>query len=134
MSDRIHQSYRLKHIPAGMAAYKAAAQFGAAALSGAGPSIICFVPRENAEPAKEKIIDVFAKQGIEARGVITTPSTLGTHKVYGDILISTYTFTNSGTQWSVVYVISLSYPHQSIFIIIYLLTFVHIIIFTSYNM
>jgi homoserine kinase len=81
MDDRVHQSYRLKLIPAGIAAYKAAKQFGAAALSGAGPSIICFVPRENAEPAKEKIIDIFAKQGIEARGLITKPSTLGTHKV-----------------------------------------------------
>ena len=81
MVDRLHQSYRLKHIPAGMAAYKTARQFGAAALSGAGPSIICFLPQENAELAKEKIIDVFAKQGIEARGLITTPSTPGTHKL-----------------------------------------------------
>jgi len=79
MADRIHQSYRLKHIPAGMAAYKTARQFGAAALSGAGPSVICFVSPENAEEVKEKIIDVFAKQGIEARGLITTPSALGTH-------------------------------------------------------
>ena len=81
MADRIHQSYRLKHIPAGMDAYKTARQFGAAALSGAGPSIICFVPQENAEPAKEKIIDVFSKQGIESQGLITKPSTLGTHKL-----------------------------------------------------
>ena len=81
MVDRLHQSYRLKHIPAGLAAYKTARQFGAAALSGAGPAIICFVPQENADPAREKIIDVFAKQGIEARGLITGPSTLGTHKL-----------------------------------------------------
>ena len=79
MADRIHQSYRLKHIPAGIAAYKTAKQFGAAALSGAGPSIICFVPTESAEPAKEKMIDVFSKQGIESQGLITKPSTLGTH-------------------------------------------------------
>jgi len=79
MDDRIHQSYRLKHIPAGMAAYKTARQFGAAALSGAGPSIICFVSPENVEPAKEKIIDVFAKQGIESRGLVTEPSSVGTH-------------------------------------------------------
>ncbi|MDQ3004451.1 MAG: homoserine kinase [Chloroflexota bacterium] len=81
MADRIHQSYRLKHIPAGIAAYKTAKQFGAAALSGAGPSIICFVSQENAEEAKEKIIDVFSKQGIESRGLITKPSTLGTHRL-----------------------------------------------------
>ena len=79
MVDRIHQSYRLKHIPAGIAAYKTARQFGAVALSGAGPSIICFVSPGNAEPAKEKIIDVFAKQGIESRGLITKPSSLGVY-------------------------------------------------------
>ncbi|MEO5888213.1 MAG: homoserine kinase [Anaerolineales bacterium] len=80
MTDRIHQSYRLKHIPAGIAAYQTARQFGAAALSGAGPSIICFVLPEKAEKAKEKMIDVFAKQGIESRGLITKPSSLGAHK------------------------------------------------------
>ena len=80
MDDRIHQSYRLKLIPAGMAAYKTAKQFGAAALSGAGPSIICFVLTEKAETAKEKIIDVFTKQGIESQGLITRPSSLGAHK------------------------------------------------------
>ena len=81
MEDRIHQSYRLKHIPAGIAAYEAAKQFGAAALSGAGPSIICFVSAENAEKAKENLIDVFTEQGIQSRGLITKPSTLGTHKL-----------------------------------------------------
>jgi len=80
MDDRLHQSYRLKHIPAGIAAHKTGKQFGAAALSGAGPSIICFVSPENAEPTKEKIIDVFTKQGIESQGLITTPSSLGAHK------------------------------------------------------
>jgi len=80
MADRIHQSYRLKHIPAGIATYKTAKQFGAAALSGAGPSIICFVSQENAEPAKEKIIDVFTTQGIKSQGLITKPSSLGAHK------------------------------------------------------
>ena len=63
-----------------MAAYKTAKQFGAAALSGAGPSIICFVPTEKAETAKEKIIDAFTKQGIESQGLITRPSSLGAHK------------------------------------------------------
>jgi homoserine kinase len=81
MDDRVHQLYRLKYIPAGIAAYKIAKQFGAAALSGAGPSIICFVPTEKAETAKEKIIDVFAKQRIESQGLITRPSSLGVHKI-----------------------------------------------------
>ena len=81
MDDRIHQSYRLKHIPAGIAAYKTAKQFGAAALSGAGPSIISFVSKDNAEIAKEKLIGIFTKQEIQSRGLITKPSDLGTHKI-----------------------------------------------------
>jgi homoserine kinase len=74
MDDRIHQPYRLKHITGGMSAYKIAKQFGAAALSGAGPSIINFVAPENAERAKNKIMSVFEERGIEARGVATKPS------------------------------------------------------------
>ena len=81
IDDRIHQSYRLKRIPAGLAAYEAAKQFGAAALSGAGPSIICFVSAEKTENAKAKLIDVFKKQGIQSRGLITQPRNLGTHKL-----------------------------------------------------
>ncbi len=74
MDDRIHQPYRLKHITGGMAAYKTAKKFGAAALSGAGPSIITFVEPNQAEKAKREILAKFAEQGIEARGAITTPS------------------------------------------------------------
>ena len=77
MDDRIHQPYRLKHISGGLAAYKTAKQFGAAALSGAGPSIIVFVDPRNAERAKTKIQNVFAERGIESRGIITKPSSAG---------------------------------------------------------
>ena len=77
MDDRIHQPYRLKHISGGLAAYKTAKQFGAAALSGAGPSIIVFVDPPNAERAKTKIQTVFAERGIESRGIITKPSSAG---------------------------------------------------------
>jgi len=79
MDDRIHQPYRLKHISGGMTAYKIAKQFGAAALSGAGPSIIAFVPPENAEHAKAEIQSVFEKLGIESRGIITKPGSAGVH-------------------------------------------------------
>ena len=79
MDDRIHQPYRLKHISGGMSAYKKAKQFGAAALSGAGPSIIAFVPPENAEQAKVEIQSVFEERGIETRGVITKPVSTGVH-------------------------------------------------------
>ena len=77
MDDRIHQPYRLKHISGGLAAYKTAKQFGAAALSGAGPSIIVFVDPRNAERAKTEIQTVFAERGIESRGIITKPSSAG---------------------------------------------------------
>lgn len=80
MDDRIHQSYRLKHIPAGIAAYAAARKLGAAALSGAGPSIICFVSPESAEKAKENLIDVFSKQEIQSLGLITKPSSSGVYR------------------------------------------------------
>ena len=79
MDDRIHQSYRLKHISGGMTAYKTAKQFGAAALSGAGPSIIAFVLPEKAERAKTEIQSVFEERGIKARGIITKPISTGVH-------------------------------------------------------
>ncbi len=81
MDDRLHQPYRLKHISGGMSAYKTAKQFGAAALSGAGPSIICFIPAEKAEQAKAEIMFKFEERGIEARGIITTPSKQGVHRI-----------------------------------------------------
>jgi homoserine kinase len=81
MDDRLHQPYRLKHIAGGMSAYKTAKQFGAAALSGAGPSIICFVPPEKAEKAKAEIMFRFEERGIEAKGIITTPSKQGAHRI-----------------------------------------------------
>lgn len=81
MEDRIHQPYRLRHISGGAAAYKVARQFGAAALSGAGPSIIVFVQPEQAEKAKAEIQSVYEERGIETRGIITAPGSLGVHRL-----------------------------------------------------
>lgn len=81
MEDRIHQPYRLRHISGGMAAYKCARQFGAAALSGAGPSIMVFVSPENAEKAKVEIQSVFEERGIKTKGIITTPSERGAYRL-----------------------------------------------------
>ncbi len=81
MDDRIHQPYRLRHISGGIMAYKAAKQFGAAALSGAGPSIINFVPPENAEQAGREIARVFHERGIETREVVTHPARQGVHTI-----------------------------------------------------
>jgi homoserine kinase len=81
MDDRIHQPYRLKHISGGMPAYKTAKKFGAAALSGAGPSIITFVSRADAEKARREISAVFEERGIPTRSRITRPSKMGTHSI-----------------------------------------------------
>jgi homoserine kinase len=79
MEDRIHQPYRLRHISGGSAAYKKARQFGAAALSGAGPSIIAFVEPNQAEKAKAEIQSVYEERGIGTKGIITTPGSRGVH-------------------------------------------------------
>lgn len=81
MDDRIHQPYRLKHISGGVAAYKVAKKFGAAALSGAGPSIILFVHPGEAENARTQIVKVFEERGIEARSLITRPVEHGVFRV-----------------------------------------------------
>ena len=81
MDDRIHQPYRLKHITGGMSAYKTAKRFGAAALSGAVPSIIAFVPPEKADQTKAEVMWAFEERGIIARGIITKPSMTGAHRV-----------------------------------------------------
>lgn len=81
MDDRIHQPYRLRHISGGMSAYKTAKRFGAAALSGAGPSIIVFVSTEKAEQTKAEVLWAFEERGIIARGIITKPSMMGVYSV-----------------------------------------------------
>ena len=81
MDDRIHQPYRLKHIAGGMSAYKTAKRFGAAALSGAGPSIIAFVAPEKAEQTKAEVMWAFEERGIMTQGLITQPSMMGVHRV-----------------------------------------------------
>lgn len=81
MDDRVHQPYRLRHIPGGAAAYKTAKRFGAAALSGAGPSIISFTRAEDAEKARKAIAAVFEERGIQTKSMIAKPSPLGAHLV-----------------------------------------------------
>jgi homoserine kinase len=81
MDDRIHQPYRLRHVSGGNPAYKVAKQFGAAALSGAGPSIINFVESHVAEKARKEIANVFEERGIETKSVITKPSLSGVYLI-----------------------------------------------------
>lgn len=79
MEDRIHQPYRLRHIAGGMAAYKCARHFGAAALSGAGPSIITFTLPEKAGEAQANIRAIYEERGIGAKSFVIKPSSLGIH-------------------------------------------------------
>jgi homoserine kinase len=79
MEDRIHQPYRLKHIPGGEAAYLAAKSCGAAALSGAGPSLIAFVEASDAEKVKGLMMAAFGEAGIGSRAFVTRPSSRGVY-------------------------------------------------------
>ncbi|MBL8062063.1 MAG: homoserine kinase [Anaerolineales bacterium] len=81
MEDRIHQTYRLRHISGGMAAYKCAKKHGAAALSGAGPSIIVFTQPSQAQYAMADIQSVFGERGIKTKGIITCPNNKGVHRI-----------------------------------------------------
>jgi homoserine kinase len=77
MDDRLHQPYRLERIPGGEAAFLAAKQIGATALSGAGPSIICFVEPGREEAAMGSMLAAFDAKGIEARGFCLETSNHG---------------------------------------------------------
>ena len=81
MDDKIHQPYRLEQISAGKIAYQTAREFGAVALSGAGPALICFVKPENAETAMTSIMAAITEQGVQARGLITRPTSQGIYRV-----------------------------------------------------
>lgn len=77
MDDRLHQPYRLERIPGGKAAFEAARHFGAAALSGAGPSILCFVESGQEAAAESAVLAAFESNGVEARALRLSASNLG---------------------------------------------------------
>jgi len=67
LDDRLHQPYRLLLIPGSEEAIKTANQMGAAAaLSGAGPSVIVFLP-EDMEEIASAIGNCFQKNNLEYR-------------------------------------------------------------------
>ena len=67
MEDRLHHPYRLPLINGSLEAMSAARQQGAAAaLSGAGPSVIAFV-LGNPEPVSEAMVAAFRRSGVGAR-------------------------------------------------------------------
>lgn len=77
MEDKIHQPYRLRHIPGGEAAFLAAKGLGAVALSGAGPSLVAFVDASDAEEAKGLMMAAFGEAGVGCRAFVTRPSERG---------------------------------------------------------
>ena len=79
MDDRLHQAPRLERVPGGREAFETARIFGAAALSGAGPSIIIFVEPEKASAARDAVASVFEQSGIAARGWVLHTSERGLH-------------------------------------------------------
>jgi homoserine kinase len=74
MTDALHQPYRLPLIPGAQAAMEAGRQAGAAAvaLSGAGPSLIAFSPKE------DPFIGSAMKRAFEAAGLTARIFELGT--------------------------------------------------------
>jgi homoserine kinase len=79
MEDKIHQPYRLKHIRGAESAYQVAKTCGAAALSGAGPSLIAFVEPGCEEQARGLMMAAFGEAGVGCRAWVTRPSLRGAH-------------------------------------------------------
>ena len=71
MADRLHQPYRFKLIPGAEAAARAARESGAVAvaLSGAGPSLIAFAPRDP-QAVAAAMAAAFRSAGLKARGMV----------------------------------------------------------------
>lgn len=78
MDDKLHQPYRLERIPGGRDAFESARSFGAAALSGAGPSIICFMQPGQENAAAGSMLAAFHTQGVDARALHLKTSNQGT--------------------------------------------------------
>jgi homoserine kinase len=79
MQDRMHQPYRLPLIPGMAEAFTAVRRAGAAAaaLSGAGPSLIAFAPADHARIA-QAAAEAFSRHGLGSRQWILTVDERGT--------------------------------------------------------
>lgn len=74
MQDALHQPYRLPHIPGARQALTAAQKLGAAAaLSGAGPSLIAFAPEGRAEQVGAAMRTAFRRRGVKQVSVRVLP-------------------------------------------------------------
>jgi homoserine kinase len=78
MEDRLHQPYRLPLIPGATEALAAAKRLGAAAaLSGAGPSLIAFCEAAKGKAVAEAMQAAFAAAGLRTRVYTLTSSEAG---------------------------------------------------------
>lgn len=81
MKDALHQPYRAPLVPGMETILKEAPRYGAlgAALSGAGPTMLALVDRESGsrESLESFMLDVFAREGIEARAMWLKPEAEG---------------------------------------------------------
>ncbi len=76
MTDRLHQQYRIPLIPGAEQAMSAMKMAGAAALSGAGPSLIAFSQTESSGPQGD-VIGSAAKRAFEQAGLSSRIFQLG---------------------------------------------------------
>jgi len=76
--DRMHQQYRLPLIPGAAEALAAAQQAGAAAaLSGAGPSLIAFVEEGREKAISEALRAPFAEKGVKTQIYVLNTTSKG---------------------------------------------------------
>lgn len=82
MEDRLHQTYRLAGIPGAEASLKSGRERGAAvAISGAGPSLIAFVEKNQFDEVKSGMLKAFSNAGVTAYARHLHPSKTGARKI-----------------------------------------------------
>ncbi|NOZ00184.1 MAG: homoserine kinase [Chloroflexi bacterium] len=82
MDDRLHQPYRLSHIPGAVAAQTSARERGAAvAISGAGPSLVAFAAEDALENITAAMLQAFDEAGVSARARRLRLSNAGSKKL-----------------------------------------------------
>ncbi|HEY8531380.1 MAG TPA: homoserine kinase [Limnochorda sp.] len=79
MADRLHQPYRLRHIPGAQAAFDAGLAAGAygVALAGAGPAVMALTPPGQGEAVAQAMARAFEAEGEGARALACRPSARG---------------------------------------------------------
>lgn len=86
LQDKVHQPYRAALVPGLEVVLSGANAHGAlgAALSGAGPTVICFVDREQAtkDQLETFLTETFANENIETTIMSLETDLLGTHIIY----------------------------------------------------